>query len=203
MARGTPIDFDTVAAAARPPVIDNDDPPEVPEAAAREPARVSARVAARRYEQPEPHLRYQLDPEEIPAGMVAQWVATKVKGAPTGTASAFYRAGWEPAEAKDFPRLSGYGTDFPQNLIDRGLIQNVKPDDLVTNDDASLVLMLCPKENVQKAAQKRKRDADDLVHTQFDRLQVESRRRVGARTEVRRGYANPDVTPDTANAQEI
>lgn len=196
MARGQPLEFDQVARVASR---HDDDAPAI----TREPGREPARKSARPYVAPEPHLRYELLPEEIPADMEAQWVAISVKGAPIPSLSRFYRGGWIPAQASEFARLSGFGTAYPQQLIDAGLVKNVSASDPVLDDDRSQILMLRPKELGEKAVRRRKQEARDLVDTQMSRLSLSSRRTIGDRTEVRRQFANPDQIPELASAQEI
>lgn len=198
MARGQPLDFDSVSRAAAPQADDGS-----MEHTGREPARAPARQSARPYVAPEPHLRYELLPEEIPEGMEAQWVAISVKGAPIPSLSRFYRGGWVPAQAGQFARLSGYGTEYPQQLIEAGLVKNVGASDPVLDDDKSQILMLRPKEIGQKATRRRTQEARDLVATQMERLSLNSRRTIGDRTQFQRQFANPDHTPDIASAQEI
>lgn len=199
MARGQPIDFDALTASQQRAAPDDEAVP----VAVREPARESARTPVRAYSTPEPHLRYEIDPRDIPSDMEAQWVAVTVKGAQIRSIDRFYRSGWMPARAADFPALSGYGTKYPEQLITAGLVKNVGAEDPVLDDDKSQILMLRPKELGIRAADRRKREANDLVATQFERLQIDSRRRIGSRTEVRRQFANPDTVPDIATAQEI
>jgi hypothetical protein len=195
MARGQPINFDDMGGS--PP-----DPHEVSaESAEREPTRVEARQMARPYSPPEPHQRYEIDPRDIPPGMDAQWVVLTVKGAPGPNLGRYYRNQWIPAAAADFPHLSGYGTVFPDQLVDAGLITNVKANDPVLDEDKTQILMLRPKEITQKAEQIRKREAQELVATQMERLSVSSRRHIRDRTEVRRQFANADA--ELAQAGEI
>lgn len=159
----------------------------------REPARGSARQPERYYTPPEPHEKYHIDPRDIPADMKAQWVAVTIKGAKNGALTEYWRGGWRPAHAKDFPAQSGYGIDYPEELIAGGFAEQVKPDSPVEKD--GLMLMLRPKRASELAEQRRERDARELVNTQMQRLSLSSRRHIRDRTqvEVGRQYVNVDT----------
>ncbi len=131
-------------------------------------ARTSARVSVRDYRPPEPHEKYELLPEEFPPGMDLMWLPTKIAGMPNDKVGQYYRARWEPAKAEDFPRLSGFGTEYPQAMIDAGLLDNVRPDAPVIIDDQMLVMR--PKELSRRAAQARASAADEQVKNQMTRL---------------------------------
>ena len=151
----------------------------------RAPARESSRSSARMYQAPEAHEKYEVWPDEIPAGTDLMWLPTKIAGAPNPKVSQYYRAGWMPAAAKDFPRISGHGVDFPQAMIDAGLLENVKPDAPIVIDDQMLVMR--PKEISRRAERERVSDANQQVENQMRRLQQTSRNFRG--TEIRRQHA--------------
>lgn len=188
MARGQPIDFDTM-----PGETGAEAPTPVAEAAApsgRDTQRASSRQPTRMFTPIEPHLRYELHPHEIPADMEAQWVVLSVKGAPGPNLGRYYQNGWMPALAKDYPRLSGFGIKYPDQLIRAGLIKETQDDDPVLDDDKSQILMVRPKEYGVRAEAARRNDAVSLVETQMDRLQLHSRRHIRDRTEFRRQHVN-------------
>ena len=164
----------------------------VEEISSRESARTSARVSTRDYLPPEPHEKYELLPEEFPPGMDLMWLPTKIAGMPNDKVGQYYRARWEPAKAEDFPRLSGFGTDYPQAMIDAGLLDNVRADAPVIIDDQMLVMR--PKELSRRAAKARAAAADDQVANQMARLNQAYRnaRGVGVRRKI---GAMPDIAP--------
>jgi hypothetical protein len=178
----------TRATAAPPPgeISGGDEPME------RTPARQSARQPERFYVPPEPHEKYHIDPRDIPAGFDAQWVAVTIKGAKNGALTDYWRGGWRPARAEQFPDQSGYGIEFPKELIDAGYAEQVKPESPVEKDGQ--MLMMRPKQASIAADERRKRNAAELVQTQMQRLSLSSRRHIRERTEVSVGrqYLNVD-----------
>lgn len=158
----------------------------------REPTRTSERSSARGYQVPEPHEKYELFEEEIPAGMDAMWLPTRIAGMPNPQVSQYYRAHWQPAAAKDFPRVSGFGTEFPEAMIAAGLLENVKPDAPIVIDDQMLVLR--PKEFSAKAMRQHRKATDDQVANQMARLKQAYRNAGGVG--IRRGHgALPNLAP--------
>lgn len=156
----------------------------------REPARQPSRQTSRPYLQPEPHNKYEIPADQIPPGMDAMWLPTKIAGMPNPQVAQYYRAGWQPARAQDFPEQSGYGVDFPQMMIDAGLLENVKADAPVIIDDQMLVLR--PRELSVRAHQQRAKQADEQVDIQMRRLRQVSRTFRG--TEIRRRHGPaPDL----------
>lgn len=151
----------------------------------REPARESARRSTRSYAPPEAHEKYEVYPEEMPAGMDLMWLPTRIAGMPNPQVGQYYRAGWQPAASKDFPRISGYGVDFPQAMIDAGLLENAKPDAPIVVDDQMLVMR--PMEASRRAAHDRTERAKAQVNNQMARLQQASREFRG--TQIQRRFA--------------
>lgn len=160
---------------------------------ARQSARTSARASARDYQVPEPHERYELRPEEFPPGMDLMWLPTKIAGMPNDKVAQYYRAHWQPAKAEDFPRLSGYGTDYPQAMIEAGLLDNVRADAPVIIDDQMLVMR--PKELSRRAAKARANDADNQVANQMARLQQSYRNARGVGVQRGKFGKLPDMAP--------
>ncbi len=157
--------------------------------------RVSERVSARRpvrdYTPPEPHEKYELLPDEFPDGMDLMWLPTKIAGMPNDKVAQYYRAGWQPARAEDFPRLSGFGTDYPQAMIDAGLLDIVRPDAPVITDDQMLVMR--PKEMTRRAERARAAAANDQVANQMQRLSQAYRNARGVG--VKRNYGALPTAP--------
>ena len=159
---------------------------------ARESARTSSRVSVRDYTPPEPHEKYELLPDEFPSGMDLMWLPTKIAGMPNDKVGQYYRAHWQPAKAEDFPRLSGYGTEYPQAMIEAGLLDNVRADAPVIIDDQMLVMR--PKELSRRAAKARASAADEQVANQMARLQQAYRNARGVG--VKRNFGRlPDMAP--------
>ncbi len=157
----------------------------------QEPVRIESR-RSERYTVPEPHERFELYPEEVPSGMDPTWQPISIMGQPNEKLAQFYRAGWQPAAAKDFPRVSGYGVEYPQAMIDAGLLRNVEANAPVLLDNQ--ILLLRPKELSVRAERRRNRDAVDQVTTQMNRLSqaYRSARGVGVQ---RRHAPMPDMAP--------
>lgn len=144
----------------------------------REPSRTTSRVSSRPYTPPQPYEKFHLDENEIPQGMDAFWLPTKTLGQPMNReVGHYYKAGWRPAKAADVPRVSGYGTDYPQELIDAKLIDVVGAESPVIIDD--LMLVFRPKEQSAKAHARREQDANSQVRNQFKRLQMAYRHQGG------------------------
>lgn len=151
----------------------------------REPARTPSRSSARMYRAPEAFEKYEVYPEEIPEGMDLQWLPTKIAGAPNPKVGQYYRAGWMPAKSEDFPRISGFGTEFPEAMIAAGLLENVKGEAPIVIDDQMLVMRR--KEVSRRAEHERINEARSQVDNQMRRLQQASRAFRG--TEIRRQHA--------------
>lgn len=163
------------------------------DAPVREPSRQSARRAAR-YTVPEPHEKFEIPPHMIPKGMDPLWLPVTIAGAPNPLVGDYYRAGWQPAAASDFPELSGYGTEYPESMVSRGLLKNVGAEEPIVKD--GLMLVLRPKELSAAAREYEKSEANAQVDNQMRRLKQASRAWRG--TEIKRGrYAPmPDTRPD-------
>jgi hypothetical protein len=140
------------------------------EAPHREPARSSTRGTSRGFVAPEQHERFAIGEDEGPPGMDRFWAPTSIAGMPNSNyLHNLLRAGWEPAEAKDFPRISGIGEELPAKLVAKGLLSEVLPGDPIEKD--GLMLMLRPMELSRRAHQQRERDAYNAVDAQMERLQ--------------------------------
>ena len=158
----------------------------------REPSRHSDRSSERMYQRPEPHEKYHLDDSEIPEGMDMMWLPTAVAGQPNARiVTECYREGWRPSAAKDFARISGYGVEFPQEMIEMGLLENVKPDAPIVIDDQMLVQR--PKQLSQRYYARAHEQAVGQVDNQMRRLRQASRGFRG--TEIKRQHA---PLPDSA-----
>lgn len=158
----------------------------------REPARFSERVMERPYMQPEPHTKYEIAAEDIPPGMDAMWLPTKIAGAPNPQVGQYYRAGWQPARAEDFPYHSGYGVQYPEMMVEAGLLEIVKADAPVIIDDQMLVLR--PRELSARANRARQQEAHNQVENQMRRLRQVSR--TFRDTRIQRSHAPmPDQAP--------
>lgn len=172
-------------------------PPSTPAGGiGREPTRQPMRSMERMFTAPEPHEKYEILPGEFPPNMDLLWLPTVVAGMENKRAVMdSFRAGWMPAAASDFPRISGYGHDMPAALLDAGLVDNVKADDAVVIDGQMLVMR--PKELSRRAHEQREKQASSQVQTQMRRLRQVSRAFRG--TEVRRNHA---PMPDSGRENE-
>jgi len=162
------------------------------DAIARESARVTARTQARAYRPPEPHEKYELLDDEFPPGMDLMWLPITIAGAPNEKVGQYYRAGWEPARAESFARISGFGTEYPDSMIRAGYLKNIEADAPVVIDGQMLVLR--PKELSRRAAREHANLADSQVANQMARLQQSYRnaRGVGVRRNI---GAMPAIAP--------
>ncbi len=144
--------------------------PEVTEAlAAREPSRMSDRVPSRAYSPPEPHEKYALFEEEIPPNMDAKWLPTKIMGAENRDVMEAHKSGWIPARASDIPRISGYGVEYPQALIDAKLVTPIGAEAPIVIDD--LMLVFRPVELSERARRAQQKASGEQVRNQMRRLQ--------------------------------
>ena len=98
------------------------------------------------------------------------WLPTRIAGQPNAKLGQYYRVGWMPSPAKDFPKISGYGTEYPPVMIERGLLQNVTADEPIIIDD--LMLVERPLELSQRARLAEKQAAKERVDNQMRRLQA-------------------------------
>lgn len=159
---------------------------------ARESARQSERVPARGYHRPEPHEKYELLPEEFPPGMDLNWLPITIAGAPNDKVGEHYREGWQPVTAETVPRISGYGTQYPESMIKAGLLKNVEPDAPIIIDGQMLVMR--PQELSRRAARENASAANSQVANQMARLSQSYRnaRGVGVRRNI---GAMPAIAP--------
>lgn len=139
------------------------------------------------YQPPQAHQKYEIYEDEMPPGQDLMWLPTKIAGMSNPRVGQYYRAGWMPAKAEEFPRVSGYGVDFPQAMIDAGLLENVPADAPIVIDDQMLVMR--PKEISKQAERERISDANAQVDNQMRRLKQAGRNY--SRTEIRRGQMAP------------
>jgi hypothetical protein len=126
------------------------------------------------YLAPLPHEKYQIPEELRDPDMDYLWLPSSIFGEPNKRAIAqHFRMGWVPAQAKDFPHISGYGADYPAELVARGLVDNVRPDDILEVD--GLMLVQRPLAVSQMARKQMAAEAADRVNNQFRRLQSQYR----------------------------
>lgn len=120
---------------------------------------------------PEPHQKYAIPESRRKPDMDYLWLPTQVFGMPNDRSiMEHYRMGWVPATAEEFPDISGYGTKYPQQLIDRGLVRNVEAGDVLDVD--GLILMERPLELSIQGRKHAEREAADRVNNQMRRLQA-------------------------------
>jgi hypothetical protein len=154
----------------------------------------------------EPHLKYHIPKNKIPAGMVAEWKALTVKGMSNRDhLIEVYRAGWQPARAEQFPEFSGFGINFGDRTLQIGIspegaaiyLENVKAGDPIVLDGQ--ILMLRPEELNEEAHDENKRRAVDDVAQQIARLSGRSREQIGAQlTKVTREFVGKGGNVDDA-----
>lgn len=160
------------------------------ETAGRRSVRKEARVK-QRYVPPQPHQKFDIPANRVPSGMVAEWKAITIAGMTNRNHMiACYRAGWTPATAEQFPENSGYGQKFGEAVVAMGLMEDIKATDPVILDGQ--MLMLRAKELVEDAGYRDHEEARKQVNTQLRRLQINSRREVGANTKIQRSYVQDD-----------
>lgn len=133
----------------------------------RTPARTSGRGPSF-FTPPEAHEKYEIPASEQDPSRDYFWAPTRIAGQPNDKLGQYYRAGWEPEVASNFPRISGFGTEYPKKMIDLGLLKNVDPNDPVLLDD--LMLVSRPKEMSRAAREKEKKVAYEQVANQMQRL---------------------------------
>lgn len=170
------------------------------------PARDYYRTMARPEPAPEGHLKYHIDKADFVPGCNHVWVPIRVNGMDSGQLRYYLAKGWVAARAMDFPRLSGYGVDYPEVLRRAGYVPNVQADDAIEIDGE--LLMLQAEELSAKAEEERIRDARELVDVQMRRLEMASRRSLGSkasdlmRMQYGKQYANPDSF-DGSDSREL
>lgn len=166
----------------------------------RDPARQSSRRSDRMFTAPEPHQKYEVYDEEFPEGTDLLWLPTVIAGMENKRAvMEHHRAGWIPAAAKDFPRLSGYGHEVPEALLSRGLVDKVDADDPIVIDGQMLVMR--PKHMSVRAHRERELAAQTQVENQMQRLRQASRAFRGTQTH-RRFAPLPGESGSDQAAQE-
>jgi hypothetical protein len=151
------------------------------------------------YETPVPrHMRFEIGPEALKKGFDHFWAATTIAGQPNPKLGEFWRAGWRPAAAKDFPKQSGLDLNVDQRMVELGFMKKVGPDDPII--DGGLMLVLRP---MQLSTQSRKNDqyeADKALYDKTEALRQQSRRAIGDKTIMQRTFTRgipPDQVPDT------
>lgn len=144
-----------------------------PASTGRQSSRVSERQSARPYTPPEPHLKYEIPEDRRDPSKDYLWLPTHIVGAPNPRISEYYRAGWIPSTAEQFPEISGYGTEYPQKLVDLGLLTPIQASDPLIKDNMMLV-----ERPISKSAEARRREreeARDRVDTQMRALHAQYR----------------------------
>jgi hypothetical protein len=166
--------------------------------ASRDEGRANARDAVRMRPR-EPHEKYTLDPKSRARDRDYVFVATKIRGAPNPRLGEFYRAGWRPERAIDFPELSDFGLYDP-TLVEMGVVPKVNPDSPVIRDDQ--MLMGRPKPlsaaAVKEDEDRARRQLEEHLRQQRDR----SRAAIGDRTRISRTYGPNDIVPDDEEGME-
>lgn len=172
----------------------------------RVPARDYYRQMARPEPEPTAHLKYHIDKKDWVEGCDHVWVPVRVNGMDSGQLRQYLARGWVPARACDFPKHSGYGVEYGDNLRRGNYVPNVAADDPIEIDGEMLLLRAA--ELSQKAEAERMRNAHQLVDVQMQRLELASRRSLGSKAgdlmKVQYGkqYANPDSF-DAEVAREV
>jgi hypothetical protein len=151
------------------------------------------------YEAPiDRHMRFEMEESAKRAGFDYFWAAMTIAGQPNPRVGEYWRAGWRPARAKDYPRQSGLDLDVDPRLVELGFMKKVLPDDPIV--DGGLVLCLRP---MQYSLQSRKNDryeADKALYDKTEALRQQSRRAIGDKTQLSRTYTRgipPDQIPDS------
>lgn len=151
------------------------------------------------YERPiERHLRFEMEQSAQKAGFDYFWAATKIAGQPNPKMGEYWRAGWRPARAADYPRLSGLDLNVDPRMVELGFMKKVKDDDPIIDGD----LMLCLRP-MQLSNQSRKNDqyeADKALYDKTEALRQQSLRAIGEKTQMSRRFTRgipPDQVPDT------
>ena len=152
-----------------------------PEPGPRDDGREFQRIKAR-----EPHTKYQVDADRMQKGMDYAWWATEVRGMKNPKFADYYRAGWRPVAAKDFPELSGLDLKIEPALLELGIVPDVKPDAPIIRDGQ--MLMIRPKSMSQEARKKMDDEARGQVDNYLRTLRGKSERAVGPQnTRIYRG----------------
>jgi hypothetical protein len=163
----------------------------------------SARMTARELERfmpPEPHERFHIDPRFFPAGMQVQWLPYLIKGMLNPQVNDYWRAGWVPARAEEFPEMSGYKLPIPAALKSvrlpdgTSLGQEVQADDPVIKDGQMLIVR--PKEISEYAEERRDRGAKRQFRDHIDRITSQSRAAIGDKTRFRQFAARDEASTD-------
>lgn len=173
--------------------------PHQPSAAPSSPERKSARTPERipeRLARREPHERFHIPPERWPSGLKPEWKAVTIMGmANRDMMIEYYRAGWQPARAEQFPEFSGYGLELGHGQIPMGFSPEGKQiylDNVNASDPIIIrgqMLMLRPIEMCEEADQNRQKAANEQVEQQIARLSGQSKREIGAnRTTVQKKF---------------
>ena len=144
-------------------------PPMGVEPPVREPTRTPARQSSRFFTPPEVHEKYHIPTEMMDPAYDYMWQPTRIAGQSNQRKlSEFHRSGWDFAKASDFPELSGYGTDYPAGMVERGLLHKLTEDEPMEVDDQ--ILLMRPKELSREARKRDREKAYNQVENQMKRL---------------------------------
>ena len=169
--------------------------PEPPRHDERDSGREFIRVRPR-----EPHEKYAVPQSQMKRGMDYFWAATKLRGMPNPRFSDYWRAGWRPVKAADFPDLSGLNLRPDQALIDLGIVQDVQPDGQIILND--LMLMMRPAAMTAEAQAEQDRLAEKQVNDHLRLQREKSNRAIGpGRTRISRQFGPPDEVPSDAEVE--
>lgn len=143
----------------------------------------------------EEHERYQLDEKMKRPGFDYFWAAVTRFGQPNPRFGEYLRAGWRPAEAKDFPDISGLQAQVDPRLIELGFMKEKKPSDPI--EDRGLMLMMRPQPLSDQARREENVKADRQVDDQMAKLRAMSKKAIGDKTLIsRQSERSRNFVPD-------
>lgn len=151
------------------------------------------------YETPVPrHMRFEIAESALKKGFDHFYVATTIAGQPNPKLGEFWRAGWRPAAAKDFPKQSGLDLKVDARMVELGFMKQVLSDDPII--DGGLMLVLRPMQLSQRSRKNDQYEADKALYDKTEALRAQSRRAIGDKTLMSRTFTKgipPDQVPDT------
>jgi hypothetical protein len=150
------------------------------------------------YQKPVPrHLRFELEDGARKKGFDYFWAALKIGGMPNPRLGEYWRAGWRPARAEDYPKLAGLDLKVDPRMVELGYMNIPKGGDPIIDGD--LMFCLRPEQLSRESRRQDKAEADSALYDRTEALRAQSVRAIGARTRMDRKFTQgipPDQVPD-------
>lgn len=175
---------------------DNPMPADADRTGERQPARDP--LADWGYQKPVPrHLRFELEDSARKKGYDYLWAALKIGGQPNGRLGEYWRAGWRPARAEEYPKIAGLDLKVDPRMVELGYMKIPQGADPIIDGD--LMFCLRPEQLSHESRRQDQAEADRALYDRTEPLRQQSLRAIGNKTRMERKFTRgipPDQVPD-------